>query len=375
MIKITKLDVMVYRFPLATPVQTSFGLMQDRPMVLVKLTSDEGITGWGEIWCNFPNVGAEHRAHLVTSVFAPLVLSKDHATAEAAFDFLTESTWVLGLQTGEFGPLAQCIAGIEIALSDIYAKQKDMPLWKLYGGQTSEVPVYASGINPTNPADIASKAIDLGYRGLKLKIGFGERTDCENLATLSHLAGDKVDLMVDANQAWNLNQALTMLEALAKFDLKWLEEPIAADRPQDEWRHLQKAASMPLAAGENIQGDKEFNIVINQDVLAVIQPDLAKWGGLSKTVPIARNIISAGKRYCPHYLGGGVGLAASAHLLAAVGGGGMLEIDSNDNALRGDLFSPTITNGQITLSDETGLGVANRFAVLLASGVGRGVVG
>ena len=55
MIKITKLDVMVYRFPLATPVQTSFGLMQDRPMVLVKLTSDEGITGWGEIWCNFPN--------------------------------------------------------------------------------------------------------------------------------------------------------------------------------------------------------------------------------------------------------------------------------------------------------------------------------
>ena len=366
MIKITELDVMVYRFPLATPVQTSFGLMQDRPMVLVKLTSDEGITGWGEIWCNFPNVGAEHRAHLVTSVFAPLVLSKDHATAEAAFDFLTESTWVLGLQTGEFGPLAQCIAGIEIALSDIYAKQKDMPLWKLYGGQTSEVPVYASGINPTNPADIASKAIDLGYRGLKLKIGFGERTDCENLATLSHLAGDKVDLMVDANQAWNLNQALTMLDALAKFDLKWLEEPIAADRPQDEWRHLQKAASMPLAAGENIQGDKEFNIVINQDVLAVIQPDLAKWGGLSKTVPIARNIISAGKRYCPHYLGGGIGLVASAHALAAVGGDGILEVDINPNPLRtelvGDMLS--ITPGIASLGSLPGLGFEPDLAPL-----------
>jgi len=328
MIKITKLDVMVYRFPLATPVQTSFGLMQDRPMVLVKLTSDEGITGWGEIWCNFPNVGAEHRAHLVTSVFAPLVLSKDHATAEAAFDFLTESTWVLGLQTGEFGPLAQCIAG--------------------------------------NPADIASKAIDLGYRGLKLKIGFGERTDCENLATLSHLAGDKVDLMVDANQAWNLNQALIMLDALAKFDLKWLEEPIAADRPQDEWRHLQKAASMPLAAGENIQGDKEFNIVINQDVLAVIQPDLAKWGGLSKTVPIARNIISAGKRYCPHYLGGGIGLVASAHALAAVGGDGILEVDINPNPLRtelvGDMLS--ITPGMASLGSLPGLGFEPDLAPL-----------
>ena len=172
--------------------------------------------------------------------------------------------------------------------------------------------------------------------------------------------------MVDANQAWNLNQALIMLDALAKFDLKWLEEPIAADRPQDEWRHLQKAASMPLAAGENIQGDKEFNIVINQDVLAVIQPDLAKWGGLSKTVPIARNIISAGKRYCPHYLGGGIGLVASAHALAAVGGDGILEVDINPNPLRtelvGDMLS--ITPGMASLGSLPGLGFEPDLAPL-----------
>ena len=151
-------------------------------MVLVKLTSDEGITGWGEIWCNFPNVGAEHRAHLTRSVFSPLVLSTSHETPKSAFDFLTKATWVLGLQTGETGPLAQCIAGIEIALSDIFGKQKGMPLWKLYGGKKGDVPVYASGINPTNPTKIASTAVGLGYRGLKLKIGFDKKKDCENLA-------------------------------------------------------------------------------------------------------------------------------------------------------------------------------------------------
>ena len=199
MIKVSKLDVMVYRFPLTNPVQTSFGLMQDRPMVLVKLTSDEGITGWGEIWCNFPNVGAEHRAQLVRSVFSPLVLSTTHETPESAFDFLTKATWVLGLQTGETGPLAQCIAGIEIALSDIFGKQKGMPLWKLYGGKKGEVPVYASGINPTNPTKIASTAVELGYRGLKLKIGFDKKKDCENLAALRQIAGDNVRLMADAN--------------------------------------------------------------------------------------------------------------------------------------------------------------------------------
>ena len=335
-------------------------------MVLVKLTSDEGITGWGEIWCNFPNVGAEHRANLVTSVFAPLVLSKDHKTPEAAFDFLTKSTWVLGLQTGEFGPLAQCIAGIEIALSDIYAKQKDMPLWKLYGGQTSEVPVYASGINPTNSADIARKAIDLGYRGLKLKIGFDKKTDCKNLATLRHLTGEKVDLMVDANQAWNLEQAMAMLDSIAEFDLKWLEEPIAADRPQGEWTLLQKAASMPLAAGENIQGGKKFEVVINQNVLTVIQPDLAKWGGLSKTIPIAQKIINAGKRYCPHYLGGGIGLVASAHALAAVGGDGLLEVDINPNPLRSELVGEmlSIKPGFANLGSLPGLGFEPDLAPL-----------
>ena len=181
--------------------------------------------------------------------------------------------------------------------------------------------------------------------------------------------------MVDANQAWTLDQALAGLPNLAPYPIKWLEEPMMADRPTEEWQKLADASSIPLAAGENMINAQEFDDAITGNCFGVIQPDLCKWGGISGVLPVAQKIIAAGKRYCPHYLGGGVGLAASAHLLAAVGGGGMLEIDSNDNALRGDLFSPTITNGQITLSDETGLGVANRFAVLLASGVGRGGVG
>ena len=61
MIRIDRLEASVYRYPLATPVQTSFGLMRDRPMVVVKLTGRDGVVGWGEIWCNFPSVGAEHR--------------------------------------------------------------------------------------------------------------------------------------------------------------------------------------------------------------------------------------------------------------------------------------------------------------------------
>ena len=363
MIRIERLEASVYRYPLATPVQTSFGLMLDRPMVVVKLTGRDGVVGWGEIWCNFPNVGAEHRARLAEHVIAPLLLARDFDSPEAAFDHLTGSTWVLGLQTGEAGPLAQVIAGVEIALCDIAGKLAGAPLWKLFGGSTDCVPVYASGINPTSPEVIAAGALDEGYQALKLKIGFGAEPDTRNLSVLRDLLGDDGELMADANQAWDVHEASTMLDKLAPFNLAWLEEPIAADRPEREWRLIRDLACMPLAAGENVQGDDQFASWLQSDILGVVQPDLAKWGGLSRTVPLARQILASGKRYCPHYLGGGIGLVASAHALAAVGGDGMLEVDINANPLRseliGDLLSKQIS--EACLGDAPGLGYEPDF--------------
>jgi D-galactarolactone cycloisomerase len=138
-----------------------------------------------------------------------------------------------------------------------------------------------------------------------------------------------------------------------------------------DWQVLAAASSTPLAAGENMINAKEFDQGIAGNWYDVIQPDLCKWGGISGVLPVARAIIASGKSYCPHYLGGGVGLAASAHLLAAVGGDGILEIDSNENPLRDDLFSRPITDGKISLSDAPGLGISDQFETLLNSGVGR----
>jgi L-alanine-DL-glutamate epimerase-like enolase superfamily enzyme len=91
----------------------------------------------------------------------------------------------------------------------------------------------------------------------------------------------------------------------------------------------------------------------------VVQPDIAKWGGLSVCAGIARDILAAGKTFCPHYLGGGIGLLASAHLLAGVGGAGLLEIDSNDNPLRDRFCGPVanVVDGTVTLGDTPGLGL------------------
>ncbi len=370
-LEITRLECFVFRAPIETPVQTSFGIMRDRPAVFVRLTDKDGVEGWGEIWCNFPTVGAEHRARLVDSVFVPLVEGKSFVSPEMAFMNLTAQTEVLAIQSAEPGPVAQCIAGIDTALWDLHARRQKQPLWRALGGKSPKVPVYASGLNPTSPEKLAAQKLAEGYRAFKLKVGFGKERDVANLKALRAVIGD-LPLMVDANQAWDLETAEEMAAAFEPFNLGWLEEPLRADRAWSEWQHLASKASTGLAAGENLAGFSAFERALESHALAVVQPDLAKWGGITGCLPVARKILGHGMRFCPHYLGGGIGLLASAHLLAAAGGDGMLEVDSNPNPLRTLTSGPveTVINGIATLSEEPGLGVAPDLHALKAYAIG-----
>ena len=355
---IRKLEAFCYRYPLSTPVVTSFGRMLDRPAVFVRVEDDDGLTGWGEVWANFPSIGAEHRARLVNEVLAPAISGFTAGQPADVFEKLTRATAVLALQSGEPGPFAQAIAGIDLAVWDLYARRRNMALWRLLGGDRNQIRVYASGINPTGSRQMAEAALRRGHRALKLKIGFDLSTDRANLASLRELVGDRM-LAADANQAWSKQHALEVAPHLAEFALAWLEEPIRADRPWEEWQALRQAVDVPLAAGENIASRAGFQQALGDDVLRVIQPDIAKWGGLSVCLEIARDILESDKMFCPHYLGGGIGLLASAHLLAGVGGDGLLEVDSNDNPLRDRFCGPVIniSDGFVTLEDDPGLGI------------------
>ena len=147
--------------------------------------------------------------------------------------------------------------------------------------------------------------------------------------------------MVDANQAWDLDSAIAMGRRLAELAPGWIEEPLRADRPWQEWQRLAAACEIPLAAGENMIGVDAFDALIASRAVAVVQPDLAKWGGVSGVLDVIGRIDAAGLRHCPHYLGAGIGLLASAHVLAAnAREGGLLEVDANENPLRTLLCPP-----------------------------------
>lgn len=355
---IRSIEALCYRYPLATPVVTSFGKMLSRPAVFVRVVDEDGVEGWGESWSNFPAPGAEHRARLVNEVLAPGLVGCKFGDPAQAFEDLTKGTEVLALQCGEPGPFAQGISGIDLAMWDLAAQRQRLPLWRLLGGQSSRIKVYASGINPSGAAQTAEAALKRGHRALKLKVGFGAEIDLANLTALRTIVSAGM-LATDANQGWSVDQALEMLPQLAEFDLRWLEEPIRSDRPREEWRRLRASAKMPIAAGENISSVAGFKEVLEEEVLGVVQPDIAKWGGLSACADLARDVLKSGKTFCPHYLGGGIGLLASAHLLAGIGGDGWLEVDANDNPLR-DLFCgpvETVREGTVVLSEEPGLGI------------------
>jgi L-alanine-DL-glutamate epimerase-like enolase superfamily enzyme len=359
-VTLARIDVTVYRAPIDQPVRTAFGVMTSRPAVIVQATEQDGAVGYGEIWSNFPQCGAEHRARLALSACAPLIVDRSWPSPSDAFDHLTRRLWTLGVQAGEPGPIAQAIAGIDTALWDLVARREGLPLWRLLGGEgEGRMPAYASGINPDGTLEQARLARAEGYRAFKLKIGFGRERDLGNLMSLRDELGTEATIMVDANQAFDLDEAMAMSKLLASCDPVWLEEPLPADSPLDSWRKLADVSPIPLAGGENIRGDAAFDEAISAGVFAVIQPDLAKWGGISRGLDLARRIQAGGARYCPHYLGGGIGLLASAHLLAAAGGLGMLEIDSNQNPLRQGLAQPypDLIDGDFVLTEAPGLGV------------------
>ena len=371
-IALHSLRAYVFRCPSPVPVRTSFGIMRDRPALLVRAETSDGAIGWGEVWCNFPACGAEHRARLLDTVFAPLLLNQSFDSPQHAYAHATARTEVLALQTGEFGPLAQVIAGVDLALWDLCARRADLPLYRLLGGSKNTVPVYASGINPDAPLNVVQRMHAAGYRAFKLKIGFDDAQDLANLHAVREWLGPSLDVMADVNQAWSLDKAQNMLPQLARFGLAWLEEPLRADSSMADWQQLKVGASMPLAAGENMLGSQAFEQGIASGAFGVVQPDIAKWGGISGAWQVIQNIRAQGLRYCPHFLGAGIGLMASAHVLAAAGGDGLLEVDANDNALRSLLAPPLaqVRDSCITLDALPGIGVEPDLEALVAECAG-----
>ena len=364
-IRLARLEAYAFRVPIANPIKVAFGTFRDRPMVLVRATEQDGSVGWGEVWCNWPAVTAEHRARLAADIGQRLI-GRDLQGPAQAFEQLTRELEVLALQTGEQGPIAAVIAGIDIALWDLAARRDGVALNRYLGGDAkTHVPVYVTGINPDAPEQFALARQAEGHRAFKLKVGFEMGRDLANLQAMREALGPQAVITCDANQAWSLADAQRFVREARGLDLNWLEEPIRVDAPAADWLALARESTIPLAGGENLQAT-QFDDAIALGALQVIQPDVTKWGGITGNLRVARAAVAAGRRYCPHYFSGGLALLASLHVLAAAGGRGLLEFDAHPNPNRetivGDLLP--VRDGAVPVPSAPGLGAEPDLAAL-----------
>lgn len=327
--------------PLPAAVTVGFGRLAERTALFVGLEDEDGAVGWGEVFANWPPGGAVHRETLMRAVFAPLVEGSRLEAPVTWGEALQRATHRLRLQCDEPGPFDQCLAGLDLAAWHLLARREGRTLADrladppAVSAVRAAVPVYLSGVLPALADAALARWWPTGTRAVKLMIGADWRAALPVLERWRAQHGDRLALMVDASQAFDRVEALQAVRALRGFGLQWLEEPLPADAADDDWRAVADAAGdeLPLAAGENLRGAAAFERAIDLGALRVLQPDVVKWGGFSGVLPIAREALRRGLRLCPHTLGGPVGWRASAHLLAAVGGDGLLETDVGGHLL------------------------------------------
>ena len=359
-IRIKRIDAYALRSPIARPVATSFGILRDRPAVFLRIEDADGAFGWGEVFANWPSAAAEHRVNLLARDIGPLVFNLSLNHPSELYPVLERQTRIVALQSGEWGPFRQVIAGLDIALWDLFARKSDLPLRRYINDSAVDtVPAYASGIHIDQAETLVNEARQTGFNAFKLKVGFSMQRDLEQLQQVVGNCISGESFAVDANQAWNTDTAREFMSGSSSLPLIWLEEPIPADAPQSDWQLLHQASSYPLAGGENLVGHDEYDRAIAARYLSVVQPDIIKWGGITGCLDVGIKLRKAGLRYCPHFLGGGIGLQASANLLAAVGGDGLLEVDVNPNPLRDGFgkVSSMLTAEGWHCNDAPGLGI------------------
>jgi L-alanine-DL-glutamate epimerase-like enolase superfamily enzyme len=156
-----------------------------------------------------------------------------------------------------------------------------------------------------------------------------------------------------------------------------MEEPISADHTLEDWAALARGSALPLAAGENVRGVDGFEALLATRALAFVQPDVGKWGGLTACREVALRAPQHGATFCPHWLGGPLGLVASMHLRAALGDAGYVEWDANPNPVHAPLAEqlPVVREGRIALGEAPALGLAIDIAAWQTQLTWRGQVG
>lgn len=373
MSEITSINITHHQLPLDPPFPASWD-PQPRskfPATIVRVRDSEGREGIGsgDVMYGF----SDYARYFIGEDSLNL---EQHAARLANIEFHAGRPWPL-----------------DIALWDLAGKITGQPIWRMLGGASPRLRLYASSaVHRSVPAMVqtARDMIEGGFEAMKVR--FGRPSIDDDLAVISAVrdaVGDQLTLMVDCNQGWrmpwdgaqpwDLETAWSVAQRLIAEDVYWMEEPLHRgdyDGMTQLRERVRVSSSMRIAGGELTREPYEFRELLTRDCLDVFQPDVVCSQGFSGLAPLGREVVAAGKLFTPHTWGNGIGVLANLHLIAgAVGHQGSQWVewpfDPPEWTLeRRDypLIQPLRADaGWATLSEDPGLGAALDEEVLLAT--------
>jgi mandelate racemase len=292
--------------PLERPIRTAVGEIPTAPLLLIDVTTNEGITGHAYLFGYTP-VTLRPMVELIGNL-QELLIGKSVSPVERMRDF-DRSFRLLGRQ----GLLGMVISGLDMALWDALGRAQDMSVACLLGGEERPIPAYDSFgiIDPVDDRVAIEKAVERGFRAIKIKIGGGDlRTDVDTVAAVREIIGEEIYLMVDYNQSLTVPEAVRRIQRLAEYDLHWVEEPVPAE---DLTGHAEVRASSPtpIQTGENWWFPQDMARAIAAKASDLAMPDIMKIGGVTGWLRAAGQAEAASLPLSSHTF-----IEASAHVLA-----------------------------------------------------------
>jgi D-galactarolactone cycloisomerase len=373
--RITEVESLVLQHDLQEELGFAQGYYRQRTAHLVKVHTDEGITGLGEIFgagsFAFANQG------ILRHVIQPLIVGRNPLDISVIWHEVYNAL----RDHGQKGLPICCLSGIDIALWDILGKTTGQPLFQLLGGRVrEEVVAYGYGmmfrkcdnLPAIYEAEVA-RIVDMGFTAAKMKIGRGISEDIALATAVRRGAGEGFKLMADANHAYTPGEAIRLGQALRELEFYWFEEPVMPEDYEGYRIVRQALPGIHISGGEAEWTRFGHRELLTRRCVDILQPEVAATGGISEFMRILSMAHAFGIPVIPHVWGSDLLIAVDLHLVSVIpdlpGGlyqfAPMLEYDTTPNLFHEHLLAEPLTireqvhssNGRVRAPQRPGIGV------------------
>ena len=361
--KITRLEVFTLKAPQSgRPHWVSHFIVPTANEILVRIYTDEGIDGFGLATSYTP---IDFAVKAFKSGIGDLIIGEDPLAPERVYQklFALTTSRIASEKGWSREAVIRISSAIDIALWDIVGKTAGLPLYRIFGGFRSEVPAYVTcayyrdGKDDAELRDEVQKLVEQGHTGFKAKVGgLPLERDIERMALIREIIGDKKELMIDVNRAWDLETAIRGAQLLEPLNPRWLEEPVRWEDDRRALKLLSNKTRIPLSGGESEVTSYGCRAMIEEQAIQILQFDCTMFGGFTEGRKMAGLCELNHVQVAPHH-----DCFIHAHIVAGSPAGCIVEAftDPERDPLQAELFEdpPIIKHGMMTLKEQPGLGL------------------